>query len=153
MGISLQKADANEVVRIIGRDGRYFRVSTFTKAGKFAGKFGLLDQQGRDEWPGFVEKLQAISQQQQQEDEVETPEEFLCQMTYCIMSNPVQLPQSKKILDYTVAERTVRGTGRDPYANTDLKLEDLIMLPELKEQIHKFAKENKILLEGGNMFE
>lgn len=153
MYTSLSKADSNEVIRIIGRDGRYFKVSTFSKAGKFAGRYGLFDQEKLAEWEPFVQKLQAHSQQQGAEEEVDTPEEFLCEMTYCIMSNPVQLPQSRKILDYTAAERAVRGSGRDPYANTDLNLADLILLPELKEKIHKFAKEHNILLEGGNMFD
>jgi hypothetical protein len=151
MYISLQRADASEVVRIIGKDGRYFKVSTFTKTRGFAARHGLLNTQQMADWQAFVEKLQVQSQQQGQEDEVDTPEEFLCEMTYCIMSNPVQMPVSKKILDFTAAERAVRGSGRDPYANTDLKVEDLIPLPELKERIHRFAKDHNIALEGGNM--
>eukprot|EP00930_Biecheleria_cincta_P007472 TRINITY_DN10868_c0_g2_i1.p1 TRINITY_DN10868_c0_g2~~TRINITY_DN10868_c0_g2_i1.p1 ORF type:complete len:154 (+),score=33.78 TRINITY_DN10868_c0_g2_i1:734-1195(+) len=98
MYTSFAKADSNEAVQIIGRGSRYFKASTFTKAGKFAGKYSLFDREKLAERDPFIQKLQAHSQQQGAEEEVDTPEEFLCEMTYCIMSNPVQLLRSRKII-------------------------------------------------------
>jgi len=80
------------------------------------------------------------------------PENFLCELMADIMSDPVMLPQSKKVVERSTACKVIAETNRDPYANTEVTLDMLIPQPELKEQIHRFAKDNGISLEGGNMF-
>merc|ERR1719491_46932 len=94
-----------------------------------------------------------VSEQREAFDQADIPPEYLCEMMADIMSDPVQFPQSKKIVDRWVAMRQIMGADRDPYANTPLKVEDLVEMPQLKEEIHKFAKTNGIDLEGGNMFQ
>ena len=60
------------------RSGRLvLKVSAFSKAGKFAGKYGLSGQEKLAEWDPCIGKLQAHSQQQGAEEEVDTLEELL----------------------------------------------------------------------------
>jgi hypothetical protein len=150
----LVRVNKTEITRIVGKDERYYRPETFSKAVNFARKYHLLDQQGFEDFESFVKGLaEHTSQQRAAFDSADIPEEFLCEMMADIMSDPVMFPQSKKIVDRSTAERQIMSADKDPYANTPLKKEDLIPQKELKEQIHRFAKEKGIELEGGNMFD
>eukprot|EP00928_Gymnodinium_smaydae_P007806 TRINITY_DN12795_c1_g1_i2.p1 TRINITY_DN12795_c1_g1~~TRINITY_DN12795_c1_g1_i2.p1 ORF type:complete len:1021 (+),score=259.45 TRINITY_DN12795_c1_g1_i2:111-3173(+) len=150
----LARANREEVSRIIAKDERYYSGATFAKAVRFGRKYGLLNGKELEEFEGFIKELaDSVSQQRAAVDEADIPDEFLCEMMADIMSDPVMFPQSKKVVDRSNAERQILGTDRDPYANTLVKVEDLIAMPELKEKIHKFAKEKGIVLEGGNMFD
>merc|ERR1712087_534416 len=85
--------------------------------------------------------------------QADIPDNFLCEMMAEIMSDPVMFPQSKCVLDRSTAERAILGQDKDPYSNTPVAVKDLIPMTELKEQIHRFAKDKGIQLEGGNMFD
>eukprot|EP00440_Ansanella_granifera_P071731 gb/GFBE01077844.1/.p1 GENE.gb/GFBE01077844.1/~~gb/GFBE01077844.1/.p1 ORF type:complete len:1023 (+),score=245.47 gb/GFBE01077844.1/:1-3069(+) len=153
MYLFLSRANRNEVVRIVGKDERYYSPTTFSKALNFVRKYGLLIGNDLEEFAAFCKELaDKVAEQRAAFDEADIPENYLCEMMADIMSDPVQFPQSKKIVDRSVAERQIMGTDRDPYANTPVRVEDLIPLTELKEEIHRFAKEKGIVLEGGNMF-
>jgi len=150
----LARVDRNEVARIVAKDERYYSSETFSRAFSFVRKYGLLVGAQLDEFDGFVKELaERVSQQRAAFDQADIPAQYLCEMMADIMSDPVMFPQSKKVVDRWVAERQIMGSDRDPYANTPLKVEDLVPLPELKEEIHRFAKAKGLPLEGGNMFD
>eukprot|EP00439_Symbiodinium_sp_Y106_P075305 s165_g14.t2 len=130
MYLFLAKANKAEVVRVVGKDERYYSSNTFSKATNF-------------------ELAEKVSQHRAAFDEAEIPQEYLCEIMADIMSDPVMFPQSRKVADRTAALRVIMGADRDPFANTPLK--ELVPQTELKEQIHRFAKEKGIALEGGNM--
>mmetsp|Transcript_89734 Transcript_89734/g.187454 ORF Transcript_89734/g.187454 Transcript_89734/m.187454 type:complete len:1029 (-) Transcript_89734:103-3189(-) len=150
----LTRVNRDEVCRSIAKDERYYNPTFFDKACRFLSKNNLLSEKDVAEFEQFSKDLSLLVQQQRSvAQEVDVPEEFKCEMMDDIMSDPVQFPQSKKIVDRWAAVRQIMGSDRDPYANTPVKVEDLIALPELKEKIHRFAKDNNIGLEGGNMFD
>jgi len=150
----LSRIDRNEVARIVAKDERYYSSATFGKALNFVRKYGLLVGPELDEFDRFVKELaERVKEQRAAFDQAEIPANYLCEMMADIMSDPVMFPQSKKVVDRWVAERQIMGSDRDPYANTPLKVEELVPLPDLKEEIHRFAKEKGIALEGGNMFD
>jgi len=150
----LARVNREEVARIVAKDERYYSSSTFSKAFSFVRKYALVTGKELDEFDGFVKELaERVSQQRAAFDEADIPSKYLCEMMADIMSDPVMFPQSKKVVDRWVAERQIMGADRDPYANTPLKVEELVPLPELKQEIHTFAKEKGIALEGGNMFD
>lgn len=149
----LARVNRDEVTRIVAKDERYYSAITFSKALSFVRKYSLLTGKALDEFDAFVKDLaEKVSQQRQAFDEADIPANYLCEMMADIMSDPVMFPQSRKVVDRWVAERQIMSSDRDPYANTPLKVEELIPLPELKEEIHRFAKDKGIALEGGNMF-
>lgn len=150
----LCRVNRDEVSRIIAKDERYYSHATFGKAVRFVRKYCLLGGKDLEEFESFVKELaNQVSQQRSALDDTDIPEEFLCEMMADIMSDPVQFPQSKKIVDRSNAERVIMGNDLDPYANTSVKVEQLIPLPDLKAKIHQFAKEKGIALEGGNMYD
>ncbi|CAK0895133.1 unnamed protein product [Prorocentrum cordatum] len=149
----LVRANKVEVTRVVGKDERYYKPETFSKAVRFVKKHGLLNVKEGEDFDVFVKGLaEHTAQQRSAFDQADIPEEFLCEMMADIMSDPVQFPQSKKVVDRWVAERQIMSTDLDPYANTPVKKEDLIPMTELRERIHRFAQEKGIELEGGNMF-
>jgi len=150
----LARVNREEVARIVAKDERYYSSTTFSKAVSFVRKYSLLADSQLAEFEALVKELgERVSQQRAAFDEADIPAEYLCEMMADIMSDPVQFPQSKKIVDRWVAVRQIMGADRDPYSNTPVKVEDLIPLTKLKEEIHRFAKDKGIALEGGNMFD
>jgi len=150
----LARQKREEVARIVAKDERYYSREMFSKALSFIRKYGLLSADLSSEFDQLVKELaDRVSQQRAAFDEADIPAQYLCEMMADIMSDPVQFPQSKKIVDRWVAVRHIMGSDRDPYANTPVKVEELVPMPELKEEIHRFAKDKGIALEGGNMFD
>jgi len=154
MYLFLSRANRDEVSRIVAKDERYYSSATFSKAFSFVRKYALLAGPQLLEFDDFVKELaERVSQQRSAFQHADIPANYLCEMMADIMSDPVMFPQSKKVVDRWVAERQIMGADRDPYANTPLRVEELIPLKELKEEIHRFAKEKGIALEGGNLFD
>jgi len=150
----LSRVNSDEVARIIGKDERYYSPTTFNKAVVFVRKYKLVSDAEVSEFDQFVKGVaDRVSQQRAAFDQTQIPDNYLCELMADIMSDPVMFPQSKKVVDRTNAERQIMGTDKDPYSNTKVAVEDLISMPELKEEIHRFAKEKGIQLEGGNMFD
>jgi len=150
----LMRVNRDEVVRIVAKDERYYSATTFSKAVRFTRKYHLLDDKSTEEFDAFVKELAGrVDAQRAAFDEADIPDKYLCEMMADIMSDPVMFPQSRKVVDRATALRQIMGNDRDPYANTPLKIEDLLPQPELKEEIHRFAKEKGIQLEGGNMLD
>jgi len=145
----LVRVNRIEVMRIVAKDERYYSSQTFSKAVRFIRKYNLLKSDDMQEFDAFTRDLaEMVSQQRAAFDEADIPENYLCEMMADIMSDPVMFPQSRKVVDRCNAMRQIMGNDKDPYSNTPVKYEDLIPLPELKEEIHKFAKEKNIKLEG-----
>jgi len=150
----LVKNNMDEVCRVVAKDERYYSDATFSKAFRFTRKYNLLGKKELDDLENFVSTMaNRVSQQRAAVDQADIPDNFLCEMMAEIMSDPVMFPQSKCVLDRSTAERAILGTDRDPYSNTPVAVKDLISMTDLKEQIHRFAKEKGIQLEGGNMFD
>lgn len=147
-------AGRDEVVRVVAKDERYYSPATFGKAVSFLRKYGLMQGDDLPKFDAFVKELaEKVTDQRAAFTAVDIPENFLCEIMADIMSDPVMLPQSRKVVDRTSAWRVIAGTDRDPYANTPVTMEQLIPQTELKQEIHRFAKTNGITLEGGNMFD
>ena len=62
------------------------------------------------------------------------------------MVDPVLLPNSQMVMDRSVIERHIMANDDDPFTRAKLTVSDLIPQQELKEEIHKFCKENNISL-------
>jgi hypothetical protein len=150
----LSQVSSDDVIHSIGKDERYYSPELFQKTHKFTQRYNLLAGEEAKSFTEFKDQvLDKVSADRAARSNVEIPDRFLCEMMADIMSDPVMFPQSKKILDRQTAWRTIAGTDRDPYANTPVKPADLIPQTELKAEIHRFAKDSGIPLEGGNMFD
>ena len=54
------------------------------------------------------------------------------------MSNPVQLPSSKMIVDFNTIKNHLQNYNNDPFDRSPLNLNDVIFLNNLKEEITKW---------------
>jgi len=150
----MSRANRDEVIRIIAKDERYYSNQTFDKGLKFVRKYGALVGTDLEEFDSLVKELAGkVEEHRSAFNEADIPENYLCELMADIMSDPVQFPQSKKIVDRSAAVRMIMGSDKDPYSNTPVRVEDLLPQPELKQEIHRFAKEKGIPLEDGNMFD
>lgn len=52
-----------------------------------------------------------------------------------IMTDPVKLPKSDKVIDRLVIKKHLLSDKTDPFNRAPLKEEDLIEMPELKKEI------------------
>lgn len=57
-----------------------------------------------------------------------------------IMTDPVKLPTSDTIIDRLTIKKHLLSDKIDPFNRQPLKEEDLIEMPELKEEILKFIE-------------
>mmetsp|Transcript_91959 Transcript_91959/g.162299 ORF Transcript_91959/g.162299 Transcript_91959/m.162299 type:complete len:994 (-) Transcript_91959:90-3071(-) len=154
MYLYLARISRAEVARIIAKDERYYSPQTFSKGVVFIRKYRLLMKEDLNEFDGFVKELnENVQGMRSAFEQADIPENYLCEMMADIMSDPVMFPQSKKVVDRSNAVRVIMGQDRDPYANTPLTVSELIPMTDLKQEIHRFAKEKNIALEGGNMFD
>eukprot|EP00892_Ulva_mutabilis_P009450 jgi/Ulvmu1/6878/UM031_0083.1 len=73
-------------------------------------------------------------------DEVEddVPADFVDPITMAVMADPVQLPDSKVVLDRGTIERHLEENGTDPYSREPLAVRDIVEMPELRAQIQRW---------------
>lgn len=77
-------------------------------------------------------------------DPDEAPEEYLDPISGDIMKNPVYLP-SKNIVDQSTVDSLLMNDPTDPYTRLAFTKDDIVPVPELKEKIEAYIKEQKAL--------
>ena len=60
-----------------------------------------------------------------------------------VVQDPVQLPQSRQLVDRATINRQLLNKKVDPFSNTPLTAEQLIEQPELKARIEAWIEERK----------
>jgi len=88
-----------------------------------------------------------VQQQQAAMEDVDIPEEYLDPVMADLMTDPVLLPSSQKIMDRKNIVRIIMSDDHDPFTRTPLKTEELIPQPELKAEIEAFAQKHNICLD------
>lgn len=71
------------------------------------------------------------------------PERFLDALLGSVMSKPVLLPDSQKVVDRSVAVACISRGGKDPFTGSRLTGAMLVPLPELAEEIAAFQQRAK----------
>jgi ubiquitin conjugation factor E4 A len=72
---------------------------------------------------------------------VDAPEEFLDPIMESLMTDPVMLPSSRKIMDRNVIARHILSDQTDPFNRQPLSLDMVIPQPELKAKIEAWVAE------------
>ncbi|UJR37169.1 hypothetical protein I4U23_029878 [Adineta vaga] len=86
------------------------------------------------------EHIKKIAAQQKDDDGMynDAPEEYLDPITDTLMSDPVMLPISRKILDRTTIQRHLLSDQTDPFNRKPLRMQDVIPQVELKRTIEQW---------------
>jgi hypothetical protein len=69
----------------------------------------------------------------------DAPEEFICPISCTLMREPMLLPTSGKICDFTTMKRILLNDEHDPFNRAPLKLTDLKEDIELKGRIERWV--------------
>ncbi|KAM3140291.1 hypothetical protein pb186bvf_007647 [Paramecium bursaria] len=137
-----------ECIKVIISDERSYRFQYFQKLyNRIASSVGINSRTIED----FNHLLNEIQESQNDcydiTELIDIPDEFIDPLYSNFMRDPVQLPQSKTIIDRNTIKTSLLEKKIDPFTNTPLEEKDLIELPELKKKIEKFLADNKPLIE------
>lgn len=83
-------------------------------------------------------------------DGVNIPEHFLDELTCVLMSDPVQLPQSRRVVDRSTITRHIQQYHSDPFNRQTLSLDQLIPLDMLQAEIEAFLSSHNLSLANNN---
>ena len=65
----------------------------------------------------------------------DAPEEFLDPVTYSLMEDPVELPDSKTVIDRITIKKHLMNDPSDPFTRAPLALENVITRDDIKKLI------------------
>ena len=73
----------------------------------------------------------------------DVPDKYLDALLSSIMADPVRLPRSKQVVDRVTIQRHLMNSRTDPFNRSELKEEELIDEPELKDEIEQWMRQKK----------
>jgi hypothetical protein len=145
--ITLAREAPEKTRRLVSEDGRYYKPETFKKALRILTRERMINEEQQKQFQQFTSELAERQMQAQQAEDVDIPEEYLDPVMADLMTDPVMLPNSQKIMDRNTIVRIIMSDDHDPFTRTPLKQEELIPQPELKAEIAEFARKHGIPLE------
>eukprot|EP00051_Salpingoeca_urceolata_P010209 m.124540 g.124540 ORF g.124540 m.124540 type:complete len:1410 (+) comp16622_c0_seq4:1871-6100(+) len=85
----------------------------------------------------------ADARQCEDEELGDVPDKYLDQIMYEIMTDPVQLPESKCVVDRQTIAAHLLSDPHDPFNRQPLTMDDIVEMPELKAEIEAFKKSKR----------
>lgn len=124
-----------EFVRAVTQDARAFKPAVLKRAATLTSNSTFLHH--------LEEAIlkQADSSLNNKEDDVDVPEEFLDQLMFTVMEDPVMLPSSRAVVDRGTIVAHLLNNETDPFNRASLKLTELIDLPDLKKRIQEYQSQ------------
>lgn len=130
-------------------DHANFKIETFKRARalftRLSKELGLPDQNITSFNTAYdlIYQNQSITLSEDEIDLDDAPEEFLDPLTYTLISDPVELPTSHKIMDREAAVQMIRTNPIDPFNRQPLEISNLIPRPDIKEKIDIWVANQK----------
>ena len=120
-----------EFVKAVGADGRSYKPAVLKRASSLTGSLSLSK---------LLEKVSAIlppltTTEADGSSAIDVPEEFLDQLMFTVMEDPVLLPSSKTILDRSTIVAHLLNSSTDPFNRSPLQIDELLPQPDLKARI------------------
>lgn len=128
-------------------DGRSYSAATYRSAVEIVSRLGLRTEKTLKLFSEFAERVQLRSDEKKTADVAldDAPDEYLDPIMSEIMKDPVRLP-SGNIVDRSVISRHLLSDPSDPFTRAPLSVEDLVPVPELKEEIQGWLLSKGITL-------
>ncbi|CRG93491.1 ubiquitin conjugation factor E4 B, putative [Plasmodium gallinaceum] len=137
--LNSEKEHEELLIREIANEGRYYKPQIFNKAYYICKREGLLHKEELIKFKKFCQQIIDMKDEVELFDDVnDIPEKFLDPILQDIMLDPVLLPTSGIIIDRKNIERHLMSEPNDPFNRAPLSKEQLVAMPELKEEIHKY---------------
>ncbi|CAA9990245.1 ubiquitin conjugation factor E4 B, putative [Plasmodium knowlesi strain H] len=142
--LNSDKKNEELLTREIANEGRYYKPEVFNKAYYICKREGLLRKEDLNKFKNFCQQIIDMKDEVELFDDVDDiPEKYLDPILQDIMLDPVLLPTSGIVIDRKNIERHLMSEPNDPFNRAPLSKEQLVPMPELKEEIHKFINELK----------
>ena len=85
-----------------------------------------------------------IKLQQDSDDMVEPPDDYLCPISYKLMEEPIIVTQSGWTYERTEIEHWIKKNGTDPNTRQECTVNDLIPNRTLRDAIERWKEDNNI---------
>jgi ubiquitin conjugation factor E4 B len=132
----------SEFIKAVGADGRSFKPAVLKRASSLTGASGLskLLERVSIAFPGNGGQVEG---DEDSSAAIDVPEEFLDQLMFTVMEDPVLLPSSKTILDRSTIVAHLLNSSTDPFNRSPLQIDELIPQPDLKSRIEQWKSAKK----------
>jgi ubiquitin conjugation factor E4 B len=138
VNIYINISEYDSICKEICADDRSYSDDLLIDLGKTASKHNLITQEKLSQMENLINKLIEMQNTKEEMNKLmeDLPDEFVCQLTYEMMKDPVMLPNSRSIVDRKSIKQHIMLNGNtDPFSRQPLKLEEVIELPDLKAKI------------------
>lgn len=143
--IYLNLGSSENFRRAVARDGRSYKPVNFDSATRILARFNLKSGEDIAKWDQLKKQFQIAKdiEDQEEEDLADAPDEYMDPLLASLMTDPVQLPLSKMVLDRSTISSHLLSDPNDPFNRAPLKIEDVIPMPELKAKIAAWRDEKR----------
>eukprot|EP00834_Sanchytrium_tribonematis_P004236 NODE_197_length_13258_cov_0.852344.p5 type:complete len:344 gc:universal NODE_197_length_13258_cov_0.852344:938-1969(+) len=133
-----------EFLLAMANDYRSFRATTFQRVAGVLKKTGVRSSQVVDSLFMLVNKVEDIRRDLEADNEEEdAPDEFMDNLMFFVMKDPVILPTSKNIVDRSTIVTHLLSDAHDPFNRQPLKIEDVIPDDNLRKKIEQWRRDRK----------
>ena len=141
--IYLNLGVSQNFIEAVARDGRSYKPEIFNSASRIITKHNLKSVEEVAAWEALKNKFKAVkeSDDQDEEDFGDIPDEFLDQIMFSLMKDPVILPTSRTTVDRSTIQGHLLSDPHDPFNRMPLKIEDVVPDTELKAKIDAWIRE------------
>ncbi|TPX33649.1 hypothetical protein SmJEL517_g03534 [Synchytrium microbalum] len=139
--IYMHLAHRPEFVMAVSRDERSYKKESFIKAGQIMLKNGLKSDTDVQALYDFIDKVEkAIKDTAQADEELgEAPDEFLDQLLFHVMEEPVELPSGVHV-DLSTIKTHLLSDPHDPFNRQPLTIDQVKPDPDLKRRIEEWKR-------------
>ncbi|PBP19477.1 ubiquitin elongating factor core [Diplocarpon rosae] len=141
--IYLNLGSSENFTAAVARDGRSYKPANFDSATRILTRFSLKSGEDVAKWEQLKVQFKIAKEidDQEEEDLADAPDEFTDPLMATLMTDPVQLPASKIIVDRSTISSHLLSDPKDPFNRAPLKIEDVIPMPELQARISAWRNE------------
>ena len=142
LNMSTEAAFLNEVSKEFSED--FYDVSIFNKTNKLLTRMNLLSIADIAKWKMMCATLSDSIEEMRNEDSFmdDAPDEFLCQILYVVMRDPVRLPSGQIVEKNSIKQHLLNGE-LNPFTREKLTMDDLEPATELKIKIDRWINEQR----------
>jgi hypothetical protein len=139
--IELALASQPKYLTSLASDLMAFDPELFRVVGELATRHSLLPRAEIEALAALAKRAEVRRKRimEAEEEMGEIPEEFEDALLATLMTDPVMLPGSKKVVDRTTILRRLLEDPQDPFTRTPLTEDMLIPMDELRERIEQFS--------------
>lgn len=120
--LHLAESKSTSFLEHVAADERSYKPAYFSKAARILRNRAIMPEKRIQQFEQLNAEVEQLSENLLADEDIlgEIPDEYLDVMMSTLLTDPVQLPQSKQILDRATIKRQLLNKKVDPFSNTPL---------------------------------